>query len=73
MKNNSVQKIGEAGRKATVITSVSLEPELLASAKMLANISGYRFSFSAFLSDLIKKELECQRIGSMGRGAVRQA
>jgi hypothetical protein len=46
--------------KNRVITrSFSIEPELLDQAQHLARLRGYRYSFSAWVSDLIRKELDC--------------
>ncbi len=42
-----------------VKTSVSMEPELLEIAQVIAKQSGYRYSFSAWVSDVIRKEIEC--------------
>jgi hypothetical protein len=45
--------------KAKVVkTSFSIDPELLEDAQFLARRSGYRYSFSAWVSDVIKKEID---------------
>ena len=41
-------------------TSFSVEPELLETAKLVARMIGYRYSFSAYVSDLIRKDVECR-------------
>lgn len=48
--------------KRTVATSITLEPELYSQAKMLAEISGYRFSFSGFVADVLREKIQCQQI-----------
>lgn len=40
--------------------TLSFEPGLLQSAKLLAQVSGYRFSFSAYVNDLIRKDIQCR-------------
>jgi hypothetical protein len=53
--------------KAKVVkTSFSIDPELLEDAQFLARRSGYRYSFSAWVSDIIKEKIDqCQ--GSRNR------
>jgi hypothetical protein len=46
--------------KQTVKTSFSIEPDLLQQAKVVASLTGYRFSFSAYLSDVLRKDIECR-------------
>jgi hypothetical protein len=47
--------------KSKVIkTSFSVEPELLETSKLVARMLGYRFSYSAYVSDLIRKDVECR-------------
>lgn len=43
--------------KQTVKTSISLERELYRQSKLVAELSGYRFSFSAFVADALRMVL----------------
>lgn len=46
----------------TIKTSFSVEPSLLEEAKLTARIKGYRFSFSGYISDLLRKDIERCRL-----------
>jgi hypothetical protein len=46
--------------KQTIKTSFSIEPDLLEQAKVVARLKGYRFSFSAYISDVLQKDVECR-------------
>lgn len=47
----------------TINTSLSFEPELLEDAKTIAKLAGYRHSFSAYVSELIRKDIEWRTTG----------
>ncbi len=50
----------QSSTRQTVKTSITLEPELYRQAKLVADVSGYRFSFSGFVADLLREKLKCQ-------------
>jgi hypothetical protein len=39
--------------------TVSVEPEVLQAARVLARQSGYPYSFSAYLNDVLRREIQC--------------
>lgn len=43
----------------TVKTSISLEPDLLELSRAVARTRGYRHSFSAYVAQLLRKDVEC--------------
>jgi len=43
-----------------VKASISLEPEVFTRGKAVAREVGYMFSFSAYVNDLIKKDIQCR-------------
>lgn len=49
------QRLGQ-----TVRTSLTLEPQVLRLSKELAQRSGYQFSFSAYVNEILKKEIQCR-------------
>lgn len=56
------QKGTKKGNQSTVVSSFTIEPELLASSKMLAKVLGYGFSYSAYVCGLLRRDLEsCRR------------
>lgn len=46
-------------RNRVIPHSFSIEPDLLEDAKRLAKLRGYRYSFSAWITDIIRKEISC--------------
>lgn len=42
-----------------VKTSISLEPDLLVLSRAVAGHRGYRHSFSAYVAQLLRKDVEC--------------
>jgi len=56
--------------KRTVVTGLSIEPELLEVAKIKAKMSGFRFSFSAYVSELLRKDTECLAHTNQQRSAT---
>lgn len=49
-------------RQQTVKTSFSIEPALLEEAKAVARVTGYKFSFSGYVSDLLRKDIDRWRL-----------
>jgi hypothetical protein len=47
----------------TINTSLSFDPELLEDAKTIAKLAGFRHSFSAYVSELIRKDIEWRTTG----------
>lgn len=46
----------------TAKTSISLEPDLLVLSRAVASQRGYRHSFSAYVAQLLRKDVECLAI-----------
>jgi len=46
-------------KRSVEVVSISLEPVLLLRARVRALEAGYRFSFSAWVANLIRKEIQC--------------
>jgi hypothetical protein len=44
----------------TIRASISLEPDVLLSGQAIAKQLGFRFSFSAYVNELIKKDIKCR-------------
>ncbi len=42
---------------STVVTALSIEPELLRMAKMKAELAGFKFSFSRYVCEVLRKEI----------------
>jgi hypothetical protein len=57
------KKAGNVIQPKTVNTSLSFEPELLENAKAIAKMAGYRHSFSAYVSEVIRKDIEWRTTG----------
>ena len=49
----------EAGN-AVIKTSISMERDLFQMSKMVAKMSGFAFSYSAYIADLVRKDTECR-------------
>jgi hypothetical protein len=58
--------IANAVRKSTINTSISIEPGLLDNARTVARMVGYKHSLSAYVCDLILRDIECRMTRRVG-------
>jgi hypothetical protein len=56
------KKLAQSKTK-TINTSLSFEPDLLDDAKTIARLAGFTHSFSAYVADLIRKDIEWRTTG----------
>lgn len=45
--------------KRTVVTGISFDPQLLELGRQKAKLCGFQFSFSAYVSELVRKDVQC--------------
>ena len=50
----------KARSRRTVKASLSFDADLLCRAKKIAADAGYRFSFSAYVNNLVEKDVQCR-------------
>lgn len=58
-----MHKEEHSAESKTINTSLSIEPKLLEDAKTIARLAGFEYSFSAYVRDLIRKDLEWRTTG----------
>lgn len=56
---NQYKQINMRATKQTVVTGLSIEPDLLALAKARAKACGFKFSFSAYVADVLRRDIQC--------------
>ena len=60
---NNTEQRKESTRPKAKRTSVSWEPELLCDAKNIARMVGFKRSFSAYVNDVVRKDIEWRTMG----------
>lgn len=56
---------------ATVRLCATVEPDVLEDAQLVAKLSGFRFSFSAYINDLMKRDVQQRRQALIAAQCVR--
>lgn len=59
MHGSMIRSYCPAMKRNTERVTFSAEPEVVQAARVLAKQSGYPFSFSAYLNDVLKREIKC--------------
>lgn len=49
----------ESAQGGTVKTSISIDSDLLEDSRAIARLRGFRHSYSAYVANLLRKDMEC--------------
>lgn len=48
--------------RQTIKTSLSIDRDVLENAKAVANLQGYRHSFSAYITETLRRDIQCHQL-----------